>query len=386
MLSTLALTIALAPSAQASCPADVTISGALTCSSSYTGTVAASDDSYLGGDCDDSACYSCGEPYANENQDAPEAVYTFECQRAGTVQMLITDLTCDLDIYVLDDGCDPYTGCLMGSTAPYDVDDSVEFECARGEIYYIVVEAYGTSHLEDASGPCTDDGTATGTVYDPGYTLSFDVSASTGCAEDCDDGEDNDLDGDVDCDDSDCWVEDLCCDTDGDGYRAEGDCGGDDCDDTDPTVHPGADEGDASGNGNGVDNDCDGTVDEGTNDYDDDGDGFTENEGDCDDDDSGINPDEIDIPDNGIDEDCDGTDATTPEDTDPPDPTDSDPPDDSDGPVVDDTAGGDDTGDGDGKGGFGVCNCSAAPGGLLGGSLMGLLALGVAVRRRGARG
>ena len=29
-------------------------------------------------------------------------------------------------------------------------------------------------------------GTAEGAVYSPTYTLSFDVSASTGCAEDCD--------------------------------------------------------------------------------------------------------------------------------------------------------------------------------------------------------
>ena len=380
MLSVLTLALAAASVSQASCPADVTVHGALTCSSSFAGTVAAAADSKLGGECSDSACYSCGEPFANENQVASEAVYSFECQLAGTVTMLITDLTCDLDIYVLDDSCDPYGGCLMGSTAPYDVDDSVEFECAPGQVYYVVVEAYGTAHLEDASGPCTDDGTATGTVYDPGYTLSFDVSASTGCAEDCDDGLDNDLDGDVDCDDSDCWVEDLCCDTDGDGYRAEGDCGGDDCDDTNPYVHPGAPEGDASGDGTGVDNDCDGTVDEGTNDYDDDGDGFTENDGDCDDGDASVNPDATDIPDNGIDEDCDDSDTTTPEDTQPPEDTDTS---DTEPPESDDTGPvGDDTGDDDGKDGFGVCNCSAAPGGLLGGSLMGLFALGLAVRRR----
>ncbi len=371
MISVLAL--ALASTAQAACPADVTIQGDLTCSSSYSGSVTAADDSYLGGDCDDKACYTCGEPYANEAQVAPEAVYSFECQLAGTVNMLITDLTCDLDIYVLDDSCDPYTGCMMGSTAPYDVDDQVEFECTPGDTYYIVVEAYGTSHLEDASGPCTDDGTATGTVYDPGYTLSFDVSTSTGCAEDCDDGEDNDLDGDIDCDDSDCWVEDMCCDTDGDGYRAEGDCAGDDCDDTDPDIHPGAEEGDERGNGDGVDNDCDGEIDEGTRDYDDDGDGYTENEGDCDDGEPAINPDATDEPDNGIDEDCDGTDATSPDDTELPEDTDPVDPGDSE-PATDDT--------GEGTGKDQECGCSAAPSGLLGAALLGVLGLGLAVRRR----
>jgi MYXO-CTERM domain-containing protein len=372
MLAILAL--ALSPTVDAACPADVTIQGALTCSSSYSDTVDHTDDSYLGGECTDKECYSCGEPYANENQVAPEAVYSFECQLEGTVSMLITDLTCDLDIYVLDDSCSPYSGCLMGSTASFDVDDQVEFECTPGDTYYIVVEAYGTQHLDQASGPCTDDGTATGTVYDPGYTLSFDVSASTGCAEDCDDGEDNDLDGDIDCDDSDCWVEDLCCDVDGDGRRAEGDCGGEDCDDEDPNIHPGAaeDGGTGTGNGNGIDDDCDGVVDEGTNDYDDDGDGYTENEGDCDDSEPSINPDETDIPDNGVDEDCDGSDATTPEDTSPPEDTapqthDSE-------PETEDTGvGGDDEKE---------CGCAAAPTGALGLAFLGILGLGLAVRRR----
>ena len=65
-------------------------------------------------------------------------------------------------------------------------------------------------------------------------------------------------------------------DPDGDGYTADGG----DCDEGNASAHPGADEAD------GVDNDCDGLVDEGTAGYDDDGDGHTALGGDCDDADS----------------------------------------------------------------------------------------------------
>jgi hypothetical protein len=299
-------------SAHAECPADVVIQDELTCSSNISGIVDHEEESYLGGDCEDEACYTCGDPWANEDQIAPEAVYSFTCQLEGTVSLLITDLPCDLDIYTLDDSCDPYTGCLYGSTTSYAADDQVDFTCTPGDTYYIVVEAYGTEHLDVASGPCTDDATSEGEVYSPTYTLSFDVSASTGCAEDCDNGEDDDLDGLTDCEDTDCWVEPMCCDTDGDDYFAE-DCDGDDCDDTDPTVYPGAPEDGGTGTdrGDGLDNDCDDLTDEDTLDHDDDLDGWSEVEGDCDDDDPEINPDEVDIPDNGIDEDCDDEDAVT---------------------------------------------------------------------------
>ena len=96
-------------------------------------------------------------------------------------------------------------------------------------------------------------------------------------------------------------------DADGDGYRA----GEGDCDDADPNRHPGEAEGTPSTtvpgalDGDGVDNDCDGLVDEGTLDFDDDHDGYSERNNDCDDDDGSVHPGNVDGCD-GVDNDCDG--------------------------------------------------------------------------------
>jgi hypothetical protein len=87
-----------------------------------------------------------------------------------------------------------------------------------------------------------------------------------------------------------------CDDLDGDGLET---CDGD-CDDSDPSVFPGAPE-----TPNGVDDDCDGDIDEGTVAYDDDGDGVTEQGGDCDDADAMTFPGAVEICD-GLDNDCDG--------------------------------------------------------------------------------
>jgi MYXO-CTERM domain-containing protein len=300
LLIALTALLLLPTSAEALCPAAVPIIDQLSCSSEITTTIDWQAGSLLGGTCANGECYACGTPYANQEQLAPEAVYSFGCQKTGNVLLTITNLPCDLDIYVLDSSCDPYTGCVEGSTASYAVDDSVAFTCTSGQLYYVVIEAYGTAHLNVASGPCTDDGTATGDVFSPDYTLSFDVSQSTGCAEDCDDGLDNDLDNITDCADPDCALDTVCCDLDEDGFFGA-QCSGPDCDDSDPAVHPGAPE-----VVNGIDDDCDGDTDEGSDVFDDDGDGFSEQDGDCNDANAAIHPDAVEIPGNSVDDDCDG--------------------------------------------------------------------------------
>ncbi|RME26237.1 MAG: hypothetical protein D6798_07125 [Deltaproteobacteria bacterium] len=86
-------------------------------------------------------------------------------------------------------------------------------------------------------------------------------------------------------------------DDDGDGYT---ELAGD-CDDGYALTFPGATE-----LADGRDNDCNGLVDDGTELYDDDGDGYAESEGDCDDDNDDIHPGATETCGDGVDNDCNG--------------------------------------------------------------------------------
>ncbi len=96
------------------------------------------------------------------------------------------------------------------------------------------------------------------------------------------------------------FVGDPDADGDGDGWPSRWGTG--DCDDADADVHPEAAEKQLA---NRIDDDCDGLVDEGTAAHDDDGDGTSEQEGDCDDGDPARHSGAVEVAD-CRDQDCDG--------------------------------------------------------------------------------
>jgi hypothetical protein len=174
----------------------------------------------------------------------------------------------------------------------------------------------GDGHFSCRDGDCDD--------RDPSVHPGATERDRNGKDEDCDglDGRDMDKDGWVarssggeDCDDAQAQIHpgaSVFPDRDGDGVPAiravDFDCDGEldafsgtlDCNEQDPAI-PRAEDPTPTG----VDEDCDGLVDEGTVVFDDDGDGLSEVEGDCDDGDDAVHPGARERPD-CRDNDCDG--------------------------------------------------------------------------------
>jgi len=212
-----------------------------------------------------------------------------------------------------------------------DCDDQVDEDALDATTWYEDGDMDGYGDADSSTTTCDQ---ASGWVSDSSDCDDEDADSWPGADEYCD-GHDDDCDGDVDEDDAvdaTTWY----ADTDGDGFgdpdASTVSCSApagfvapgasSDCDDSDAAVNPDADE-----LCDGIDDDCDGTVDEddavdATTWYDDvDGDGYGSDDtstvscssptgssatgGDCDDDDAAVNPGAAEDC-NGADDDCDG--------------------------------------------------------------------------------
>lgn len=200
-------------------------------------------------------------------------------------------------------------------TAPETCGDGIDQDCNGYDLGCNDVDDDQDGFTE-AQGDCND---ANASINPRAEELPY-----NGVDEDCDGEDEQDVDDDGfkaqpfgdDCDDTLAYVypeaEELCdgldndCngevddrDMDVDGEIALA-CGGADCNDQDPNINSsGAELPD------GVDQDCDGLIDEGTSAYDDDGDGVSEAEGDCNDGDAATYPGAEENPTDGVDNDCD---------------------------------------------------------------------------------
>jgi len=260
--------------------------------------------------------------YADDDDDGygDSAASTTACLQPSGYVSDATD--CD------DNDDDVYPGAAETCDgADEDCDGSVDEEATDMDTWYADSDGDGYGDASSTTEACSQPS---------GYAASdtdcddSDAAINPAASDDCD-GVDNDCDGvyDEDAADADTWYIDV----DGDGYGSTSytttACAqpsgyvadSSDCDDLDSDIHPGATE-----LCDGIDQDCDGTVDEGATDpgtwyADSDGDGYGDasstttgceaptgyvaDDTDCDDGDSSIHPDAVEICD-GLDNDCDG--------------------------------------------------------------------------------
>ena len=249
----------------------------------------------------------CDDADANVNEgvaEIPNNGIDDNCDGISEVQII----DADGDGFLSDVDCDDASANVYPGAQEIcdDIDNNCDGQIDEGLslTYYPDNDGDGFGNPQESLESCS-------TI--PGYSLNStdcddsDSSINPDSNEICD-GLDNNCNGDVD---EDLVFESYYIDADLDGFGSGAeiiDCiqpfeaatiGGD-CDDQDPNIYPGATE----IPNNDIDENCDGIVEV----IDEDGDGWN-SDLDCDDSNSAINPEAEEINGNGIDEDCDGIDG-----------------------------------------------------------------------------
>jgi len=103
----------------------------LACGDSYQGTNANGND--------DVSAYQCAGNVLNVENNGPEVVHTLTTTQAGWVDILLTGLSENLELFLLDE-CDAAT-CLRFSQNPGTQDEAISIFLGPGT-YYIVVDGY----------------------------------------------------------------------------------------------------------------------------------------------------------------------------------------------------------------------------------------------------
>lgn len=176
----------------------------------------------------------------------------------------------DSDGFFAEPGCGTAIDCNdananINPAAAEVCNDSIDNDC-DGIVDCADTDCTGSP---DCAPPACTDADADTYFAEAGCGTAVDcddtnAAINPGAAEVCNDSMDNDCDGFVDCDDTDCDISPdcaappVCTDADSDGYFVEQDCGTSiDCNDNNPDINPGVPE----FCNDGIDNDCDGTVD-----------------------------------------------------------------------------------------------------------------------------